>query len=208
MPRRNRKRGRGRRTAPSSFASRLSRIQSNPVQTIRVPLSATLPLTTDGSGIISLNITSDPSGGSGSSWTSDEYVYYQDRYSLVRCEGIKCVFTSLMANPDSKLGGTAPAVIAPQLISQAAPTAYQSVEDNFGLKTWSITSDTTSRGMTVYLPHDLKSLGWLPTTAPSAVTGPYAGCPGGIGIYCSGLPISERVGTVTVTGLYEFRSKS
>jgi len=179
----------------------------NTDNTIRVPLAGTIALVTDGSGILSAIATCDPSGGSGSSWTSDEYSAYQDRYTYVRCLGLRCTFTSVMAN-DSKTGDSAPAVISWNLASQAAPTAYESVIDNVAARSWNMASDTSNNGVTVYHSHK-SDLGWLPTTAPSAVTGPYAGCPGGIGIYCSGIAnLSARVGTILVVGMYEFRSKS
>lgn len=179
----------------------------NTDNSIRVPLAGTIALVTDGSGTLSAIATCDPSGGSGSSWTSDEYAAYQDRYSLVRCLALRCTFTSVLAN-DSKTGDEAPAVIAWNLISQSAPTAYQSVIDNVKIISWNMASDTSNKGVTMYKSHN-SDLGYLPTTSPSAVTGPYAGCPGGIGIYASGLAnLSARVGTILVVGLYEFRSKS
>lgn len=173
---------------------------------IRVPLGGNLALVTDGSGILSAIATCDPSGGSGSSWTSDEYTAYQDRYTYVRCLGLRVTFTSVLAN-DSKTGDQAPAVIAWNMASQSAPTAYASVEDNVGIRSWNMASDTSKNGVTFYHSHK-SDLGWLPTTSPSAVTGPYAGCPGGIGIYASGIAnLSSRVGTMLIVGIYEFRSK-
>ncbi len=205
MPNKRRKSKRGASKSRWTLARMLA-LDSNPSQVIVVKLAGIVDLVSDGSGILSGIATCDPSGGSGSSWTSDEYSAYQDRYSQVRCVGMWCDFTSNL--PFDNKEGAAPVVIAPNLLSQAAPTAYASVIDNFGQKTWNAGSDTSRSGIRVSMSHDLKSLGWLPTSAPSAVTGPYAGCPGGIGWYCSGLTASLNFGRVIVRGVYHFRSKS
>jgi hypothetical protein len=122
---------------------------------------------------------------------------------------LRCTFTSNAAfdGKTSTTLGTAPLVIAPNLNSQSAPTSYPDVIDNFGQKTWNLSSDTSKGGMKVYLFHRLDQLGWSPTEVPSAVTGPYSGCPGGIGWYGSGFENSLDYGRVMVSGIYQFSGR-
>lgn len=205
------KRRQNRRAMKRSIASLINGMLLNPVSSLNVLLAGQLSLATDSSGVCRQIATCDPSGGSGSSWTSDEWTHLKDRWSMVRCLGLKCTFTSILpfSGYDSKTVDIAPAEISCNLISQTAPAAYASSIDNYGQKTWNMGSDTSRGGIVVYLEHDKKSLGWLPTSSPSAVTGPYAGCPGGVGLYFSGGPVSaSRIGTITVQGYYQFRSKS
>lgn len=189
---------------------RMLAFDSNPTQVVTVKLGGTLVISSDGSGIVNGIATCDPTGGSGSTWTSDEYTHYQDRYSQVRCVGIFMNFTSNLPfdGKESSTTSYAPIVIAPNLVSQSAPVAYDSVVDNYGQKTWNVGADTSKSGITIHLSHDLKTLGWLPTGNPSAVTGPYAGCPGGVGWYGSDFPTSIQIGRVTIRGIYQFRSKT
>lgn len=178
---------------------------------IRVPLSGFINLTTDGSGVLAGVATCDPSGGTGSSWTSIEYSGYSTKYTLVRCVALRCQFVSnLPFSLNETKSTTSPVVISANINSVSAPTTYDAVGDNAGSKVWNAVSDTSKSGYQHFLSHDLKRLGFISTSASRLNTsdGTYMGCAGSIGWYASALPISTRIGTVFVTGVYEFLFKS
>lgn len=209
----NRSKGRGR--APlltlngQNSDRKLETFIRNPRDRELIMLSGEINLTSDGSGVLAGIATTDGSGGSGSTWTSDEWSATAGRWGLVRCIGLRCQFVSNMAFTAIEAKGNVGAIaVSCSILSQAVPSSYAVTIDNFRTKIWNMISDTSPQGFKMFLPHDAKRLGYSSSQSPFGIVQLYAGCPGGIGWYGSGLPISTRVGSVFIVGIYEFRAKA
>jgi hypothetical protein len=193
-----------RRPRPRNSLTSLSRVapfrlvdNSNPTQY----------LGSNGSGVIAGYQNADPSGGSGSTWTSAEWSALTSLYSEVRLRSFEIWFTPVSPE-DTKLPSTSAGNIlyVSGVLSSiaAAPTTRAQVLDNADAKIWTPLSSTTGRPFV----HKIRPRGrpqWASVT--SASPGSYAGCPGAIQWYGDGFPVSTNLMAISMIGYYEFRSR-
>lgn len=199
-PRRNTRR---RRTPLSRALTNMSRVQS-----FRLVDNASSPtqLSSTSGGVLAGYQNADPSGGSGSTWTAQEWTNITALYSQVRLVEFK---VSLIPVPqfDTKLAGDISnyLTISSVLSSIAvAPTSSHAVYDNADAKIYTPFAMTTGKPIV----HTLRPRGrpqWAVVTTPSP--GSYAGCPGAIQWYADQLPVSAVIFMILIEGIYEFRSR-
>lgn len=165
-----------------------------------------LYISSNGSGLLAGYQNADPSGGTGSTWTSTEWTAITSLYSQVRMIEFSVYFTPVSPE-DTKVitssGGNASYVSGVLSSVSAAPTTRSQVWDNADAKIFCPLSMTTGKAF----KHTIRprSLNWAVVTTPNP--GSYAGCPGAIQYYGDGFPGSTPIFAVSMEGIYEFRSR-
>jgi len=168
--------------------------------------SPLLYVLSNGSGIISGFQSADPSGGSGSTWTANEWTTVTALYSQVKLLEFSVTFTPVSPEDTKNItssGGNACYVSGVLSSVAAAPTTRAQVWDNADAKIFCPLSMTTGRGM----KHTIRPGGvkWAVVTSPNP--GSFAGCPGSIQYYGDGFVVSSPIFAVSMEGIYAFRSR-
>jgi hypothetical protein len=168
------------------------------------------PLTyvsSNGSGLLAGYQNADPSGGSGATWTSAEYSTISALFSQVRLIEFSIYFSPVSPEDTKQIntsGGNACYVSGVLSSVSAAPTTRTQVWDNADAKIFNCLSMTTGRPF----KHTIRprgKLGWAVVTTPNP--GSYAGCPGAIQYYGDGFSPSVPCFSISMEGIYEFRSR-
>jgi len=178
------------------------------IQKFRLVDNASSPtqLSSTGGGVLAGYQNADPSGGSGATWTAQEWSAITTLYSQVRLVEFK---VSLIPVPqfDTKLAGDISNYLTISSVLSsvaAAPTSSHAVYDNADAKIYTPFAMTTGKPIV----HILRPRGrpqWAVVTTPSP--GSYAGCPGAIQWYADQLPVSAVIFMLLIEGIYEFRSR-
>jgi hypothetical protein len=169
--------------------------------------SPLLYISSNGSGIVSGYQNADPSGGSGSTWTSTEWSALTSLYSEVRMIEFSIYFTPVSPEDTKNIttsGGNAVTVSGVLSSVAAAPTSRAQVWDNADAKIFCCLSMTTGKPYKHTIRPGRK-LNWAVVTTPNP--GSYAGCPGAIQYYGDGMVASAPLFAVSMEGIYEFRSR-
>jgi hypothetical protein len=158
----------------------------------------------NGSGVFQAVIPCDPSVTLSSAWGSVPlFGEYTDWLALFG--NIKCVQLEVKMLPQSidEVKGDTPGVlcIASNLNTNTLPTSAQSLADNTDSQFWNFINDSTGIGRYHAMRHK-KSLEWATTGVPVPSSNSYIGCPGAIGFYANGLPVSTGIISVHVVGTY------
>jgi len=189
----------------SSTRKSKSRLLRDPSATMLVRLVGppTTTATTAG-GVIAGFHSADPSGGG--TWTATEWADITAMYSEVRMISFTLNFvppapadTTINANLGNYLAvsGVLSTVVA-------NPASYVQVFDNADAKAWCMLSDR-SRFAYAHTIKPKRPLNWAVVTI--ANPGSYAGCPGSIQWFGSGLVASQNLLVTQMEGIYEFRSR-
>jgi hypothetical protein len=149
-------------------------------------------------GAINSFVAADPSA---SGWNSPEWSSLTSLFSEFRLVSLSVTFTPLYY--DGAVGSAPPAIIAGNLATAVAPGSYAALADNADAKMWNFLSDRSMHGYT----HTIKAtnLNFSQVTTPTVE--PYAGAPGSIQFYVSGLPTTATWMYLLISGIYEFRSR-
>lgn len=169
-------------------------------------LSSPQQLSSNGSGVLAGYQNADPSGGSGSTWTANEWTSMTSMYSQVRLVEMT-VWLIPVPPEDTKLAGDiSNYLIVSSVLSSvaAAPTTSASVFDNADAKIFTPFTRSSSRPIMFKL-RPRGPLNWAVVTTPNP--GSYAGCPGAIQWYADQLPVSIVCFMLKTEGIYEFRSR-
>jgi hypothetical protein len=160
-------------------------------------------INSSGAGVIAGYQNADPSGGAGSTWTASEWSALISLFSEVKMKKFSlrfCPFNN--SNGNTKFGGHM--VISGVLSTiAAAPTTYAQVWDNADATQFQIVQSTAKSGK--YHAIEGTGLSWAVVTTPNP--GSYAGCPGGIQYYASGMVATTGYADLLYEGFYLFRSR-
>jgi hypothetical protein len=129
--------------------------------------------------------------------------YWLNLFSQVKCVQLDM---TLVPSTTDEVKGDQDAVlaIAGQLSSTTAPTAYGDVANNSDSQAYPILLDTRGMGRYHAIRHT-RDLQWANSASPVPTPSIYAGCPGGIGFYGSGFPVSTTIGSIRICGTYRVR---
>jgi len=168
--------------------------------------SPLLYITSNGSGILAGFQSADPSGGSGSTWTANEWTTITALFSQVKLIEFSINFSPVSPEDTKNIttsGGNACYISGVLSSVAAAPTTRAQVWDNADAKIICPLSMTTGRAY----KHTIRPGGvkWAVVTSPNP--GSFAGCPGSIQYYGDGFVVSSPIFAVSMEGVYAFRSR-
>jgi len=169
-----------------------------------------ITITANGSGVVSGMIPCDPSAtlaapfASGAMFT--EWTNVASLFSQIKCLQLECTFYP--SSQDEVKGDTSIGMAIATNITSISnfATSYVATMDNAMSQSWPFIMDQSGIGRYHALKHK-KSLAWGGTATPASSAAIYAGCVGGIGIYCS-TAISLQCATVMVVGTYLVSQRS
>ena len=166
-------------------------------------LKGRISIAVDSFGNIDQFVATDPSA---SGWNAPEWSTLTALFSEFKLREFKIQFVQrypLNNNGTISDSFYPPLLIGGNLGTAVAPGGYQAVADNADSKFWSFLADNSPTGYT----HTIKAGGiqWSQVTTPTVE--PYAGAPGCIQFYSSGLPANNTLLELLITGIYEFRSR-
>jgi len=170
----------------------------NPDKVYMMMLKGFSTITTNGSGIVNVELPFDPSssGYNFAEWTDLSGLFSQ----------VKLMSVHLSVTPANWSQAASPSEIATiagciNPTASATPGSYGTVISNADGKM--INGQCTS---TVDFKLDYSGNSWSPTS--TVVVTPYAGCPGGFLLYGSNYPNTTQVAYVVVKNVYAFRGRA
>jgi len=158
-------------------------------------------ISSNGSGVMAGFHSADPSGGSGSTWTSVEWASLVALFSEVKLGRFSIHFSPYVQNTQLLKGRL---LISGVLSSvAAAPATKDNVWDNADAKVYNLGVETSLHGYV----HTIRGsdLNWAVVTTPNP--GSYAGVPGSIQWFGDGYTISLGFADTDLEGIYKFRSR-
>jgi len=175
-----------------------------------VQLTNTSALLSNGSGVVAGTLVCDPSVTLTAPFSSQaifsEWSAFANLFTQVKC--VQFNVTIYPGTTDEVKGDLAAVLaFASNISATATPSSYSSVADNGDSQTYPLLLDTSARGRYIALRHR-RNLGFTNTAQPVPTSNLYAGCPGGIGFYGSGFPVSTGVGSLHYSGTYIFSMRT
>lgn len=207
--RNQRSRGRNRTVSAKCLPRYPAPFRQNLQTSITVVLTNNLPLTTDGSGVIQAIVPCNPNATTGSNLGAvslfPEWASWATLFGAIKC--IQLEITVMNTTLDETKGDVVGLLhFGGNLQTATAPSSVSVLEDNIDYQNWNILMDTSGTGRYHALRH--KQLAWAASSSPIPTGTIGAGCPGGIGLYASALPLSTTVGNVRVRGIYKLKSRT
>jgi hypothetical protein len=176
-------------------------------QVVTVQLCGTAALLSNGSGVIAGVIPCDPTTTLSAPFTSGVMFPQFSSWNLLFSQ-VKCVQLDVVIVPATvdEVKGDVDAVlaIAGQLSNTTTPSSYADLNNNSDSQTYPVLLDTRGLGRYHSIRHT-QDLLWASSVSPVPTPSLYAGCPGGIGLYGSGFPLSSSIGSLRITGTYRLR---
>jgi len=181
-----------------------------PTNTFLMQFRNLITITANGSGVVSGMLPCDPSATLAAPFASgamfNEWTNVAALFSQIKCLQLECTFQSSSQDEvkgDSSIG----MAIASNLTSISNfATSYLATMDNAESQSWPFIMDQSGIGRYHSMRHK-RSLNWGGTATPASSAAIYAGCVGGIGIYCS-TAINLQCATVMVVGTYLLSQRS
>jgi hypothetical protein len=177
---------------------------------MQIQLRNAVSMTTDGSGtlagVIPLNPNATLSSAFGSVALFPEWTNWAALFASVKAVQLEVIGKSCYVETKGDVPGQV--IIATQFQSGTSfPSTYPTAADNTDSQSWVVTNDTSGRGF--YHSYRLKS-GLQPAASndPDPTGDAYLGCPGGISLYGSLLPVSLAIVRLLVVGTYIVYSRS
>jgi hypothetical protein len=213
--RRARRKG-GRKSRPSRGRMITSGYRSYPGP-VTIPLNQRLMLqfrniitvTSSAGGIVDGTIPCNPAAILAAPFPAaalfPEWTDVSPLFAQVKCVQLECTYRSCYV--ETKGDTLMNLGISGNLQSNGNPGSYTVVIDNGDSQTWTPTLDTACRGAYHAIRH-LPSLQWAAIASPFPSGNNYIGCPGGIGCYGSGYPVSTQLFNIHVVGTYLFQSRT
>jgi len=158
-------------------------------------------------GVLAGFQNADPSGGSGSTWTANEWANLTAMFSEVKLLEFSVSFMFVPPTLDSKItGDISNYFMVSGVLSSvaAAPTTSAQVHDNADARILQPFTHTTGRAFK-HTIRPASPLNWAIVT--TANPGGYAGCPGAIQWYSDQLVVSQVQMQIKMEGVYLFRSR-
>jgi len=198
------------RTVVSNYRRYPAPITIPPKQGIQIQLRNHIFMSTDGSGVLAGIIPCNPNATLSSAFGSvalfPEWTNWSALFSSVKAVQLECVFKSKYVETKGDVPGDV--IIGSQfVVGGSFPNTYQTAADNTDSQSWPITNDTSGRGAYHAFRH-LKRLAPAASNDPDPTGDAALGCPGGISVYGSSLPISLSLVSILVVGTYIVYARS
>jgi hypothetical protein len=176
-------------------------------QVIMIQVSNSSALASNASGVIAGVIPCDPTATLSAPFTAaamfPQFADWNLVLGQVRCVQLDVTVTPAQAN-ETKGDINASLAIAGNVQNTTTPSSYADVMNNSDSQIYPILLDDRGLGRYHAIRHG-KELGYASSVSPVPTPSLYQGCPGGIGFYGSGFPVSTTIGALRITGTYQMR---
>jgi len=182
----------------------LSSFNQNQTYTFRI--SSVAVQSSNGSGVIAGYIYNDPTGSFGA--YAEHTNYLANLFTEMRVVRSRFTLTSLLPFTINEAKETTNGSLAVGIFNRTSsglPTlsSWDQVLDNQPSFMWPVCSDTTGRGRILTSTWTHVNFQLVTTSSPD-----YAGCPGGLMFYGSGMPVSSSIFMVQSEIFIQYRGRA